>query len=130
VVESALKNMPRESMISLLGLKPFIEYGKLVIDLINKIAGDEKRKEIIFREEEVLNHDKWLARMRKIKDGDFWIYLRAAAFDAIHAVHDARVKAIIDKASQEFKKSHVKETEEEIYEKNWKILQNLFKGDN
>jgi hypothetical protein len=31
---------------------------------------------------------------------------------------------------QEFKKSHVKETEEEIYEKNWKILQNLFKGDN
>lgn len=74
-----------------IGLSAFLIYGEMVIDCINNVALNEERNDVIFKEEEIIEHTKWLERMKQIKDGDLWIYFYESLFSCIIPTHDARV---------------------------------------
>lgn len=75
--------------------KPFIEYDKLLVDCINKIAKNEKKgffsEDFSFKAEEVQDPSKWLARVRQSKDAAVWLLTYDMLVSFIKDIHDKRV---------------------------------------
>lgn len=108
------------------GLKAFIKYGEIVIDCINKTANNENRKDIIFKEDEILNHNKWIERVNKTKNGDDWIYFYNSLFGCVSMTHDARVKMIRDKRIEDFNNKELLKQKSEHFNHS-QFLENFIK---
>lgn len=75
--------------------KPFPEYDKLLVNCINRIAKNEKKRffseDFSFKQEEVQDFSKWLARVRKSKDATVWLLTFDALVSFAKDIHDGRV---------------------------------------
>ncbi len=85
--------MPKE-VLENLGFRPFYDYGDLIVDCVNKMATNEKRKEFGFKEQETSNQNQWLERVKDLKDGDVWISLVESLKWCVAYTHEERIKEI------------------------------------
>lgn len=84
--------------------KPFREYVKLIEDCMNKIAKNEKKgffsEDYSLKEDEVSNHNKWLARVRGTKNGGMWLLVYDMLLSFMVDIHDGRVSKFKKEASE------------------------------
>ncbi len=96
--EEELKNNPSlptsKETLQNMGFKPIFEYTDIIIDCINKMAKNEKQEEIVFNNEDTLDHNKWLSKVKRIKDGDVWISLNESLMWCVAYTHEERVKNV------------------------------------
>lgn len=98
--EENLKNNPTsylpDEVLKSLGFMPFYVYSELVTDFINKIANNEKRVDLIFKDG-ALDQTNWREKIMKVKDGEVWLSLIDNLLQCVAFTHEARVKDMRDK---------------------------------
>ncbi len=73
------------------GFKPFLEYGSLIVNCINKITENEGVKKLGFKKDESLDYSKWLERVKQTKTEGVWIELYDSLIAIVVLTHEARL---------------------------------------
>ena len=96
------KTVAGKQLLMLAGFKPFYEYGELLVNCINAMAKKEKvsstfsflAEDLSFREDEKQDHDKWVMRVSKSKNGEAWIGVYYMLLGLLKDTHEGRVNKL------------------------------------